>query len=265
VGQVKDGFDVAYRDFKVSGVPASGPNEPSKADIRALGRTVDINIAAAAAAVSGDGITAILGAVQPVVNDALAQIDTATQEAVSDALDAARPIIAASTTLAANAASLATGQAVRADDAADRAELARDAALLNGDLFLTVAAGLAATPAGQRFAVAGSPGSGIYATSWLNQSGTAVAPLSYPSLDAYNQVRADTDVVRLASNVEEHVGPLNNQQRGLSLRKIGAVLTPDAAKPFMAGWVESPSIWEDPWCSRAILRRITTPRRRRSG
>lgn len=68
-------------------------------------------------------------------------------------------------TAADGSASKAAGLAVMSAASATRAELARDAALLNGELFLTVAAGLAATPAGKRFAVAGAAGSATYATS----------------------------------------------------------------------------------------------------
>ncbi|MDK8186733.1 MULTISPECIES: hypothetical protein [Sphingomonas] len=149
-------------------------------------------------------------------------------------------------TAADGSASKAAGLAVMSAASATRAELARDAALLNGELFLTVAAGLAATPAGKRFAVAGAAGSATYATSWLNQAGVAVSPIAYPSLDAYASVRADTDVVRLASNVDEQTGVLLNEHRGLSLDKVGVVLQADASKPFMAGMVESPCIWWDP-------------------
>lgn len=41
-------YSRAFRDFVIDAVPASGPNKPSKAEIRALGAALDLAIAAAA-------------------------------------------------------------------------------------------------------------------------------------------------------------------------------------------------------------------------
>lgn len=70
MGAIKDGFESTFRPFVTDGVPASGANRPSKAEASQLGTTIEIQVAAAAAAVSGDGIEAILAAVQPIVDDA---------------------------------------------------------------------------------------------------------------------------------------------------------------------------------------------------
>jgi hypothetical protein len=70
VGAIKDGFESTFRPFVTDGVPASGANKPSKAEASALGTVIEVQVAAAAAAVSGDGIEAIVAAVQPLVDDA---------------------------------------------------------------------------------------------------------------------------------------------------------------------------------------------------
>lgn len=52
MGQIKDKAADVYRDFEVAGVPASGPNDPAKPDIRALFSFVDVAIGAAQAGIT---------------------------------------------------------------------------------------------------------------------------------------------------------------------------------------------------------------------
>lgn len=52
MGKISDSFGNAFRDYIAAGVPASGPHEPVKAEIRALGTLVDTTIGAAAAGVT---------------------------------------------------------------------------------------------------------------------------------------------------------------------------------------------------------------------
>lgn len=47
MGAVSDAFASAFRDFVTAGVPASGPNEPIKAELRGLGATIEQLLAAA--------------------------------------------------------------------------------------------------------------------------------------------------------------------------------------------------------------------------
>lgn len=70
MGVIKDQSGEVYRDSVTAGVPASGPNEPVKSEIRALFATVELQVSAAAAAVSGDGIEAIVAAIEPIRDDA---------------------------------------------------------------------------------------------------------------------------------------------------------------------------------------------------
>jgi hypothetical protein len=49
MGEVSDRFDTIYRDFETDGLPASGPHEPEKAEIRALGRLLETIISSAVA------------------------------------------------------------------------------------------------------------------------------------------------------------------------------------------------------------------------
>lgn len=48
MGSIKGGFDEVYRDYRTAGVPASGPNEPVKSEIRGLGATIEQAVALAA-------------------------------------------------------------------------------------------------------------------------------------------------------------------------------------------------------------------------
>jgi hypothetical protein len=89
VGIIKDGFASAWRQFVTDGVPASGANKPSKAEASALGSAIELQIAAAAAAVSGDGIAAIVAIVDPLVDraeDAADRAEAAYEEAFGDTL-----------------------------------------------------------------------------------------------------------------------------------------------------------------------------------
>ena len=47
MGAIADGFAAAFRDYVAAGVPASGPNNPSKAEIRAIGVQLEQAIGAA--------------------------------------------------------------------------------------------------------------------------------------------------------------------------------------------------------------------------
>lgn len=49
MGLIADGFDAAFRDFATAGVPASGPNEPQKAEIRRIGRLIEQAVGGAVA------------------------------------------------------------------------------------------------------------------------------------------------------------------------------------------------------------------------
>jgi hypothetical protein len=65
-----DALKVAFRDFNVIGVPASGPSDPPKPEIRAAADKLALDIAAAASASAGDGIEEIVAVVQPLVDRA---------------------------------------------------------------------------------------------------------------------------------------------------------------------------------------------------
>lgn len=52
MGQISDEANDVYRDFVTDGVPASGPNDPSKPDIRSLFSAVDVAIAASASGIT---------------------------------------------------------------------------------------------------------------------------------------------------------------------------------------------------------------------
>lgn len=49
MGEIKGRGDSAFRDYATDGVPASGPNEPSKSEIRGLFSVIDVAVAAAQA------------------------------------------------------------------------------------------------------------------------------------------------------------------------------------------------------------------------
>lgn len=49
---IKDQANSVYRDFVTDGVPASGPNDPDKADIRGLFSVIDVAVAAAQAGIT---------------------------------------------------------------------------------------------------------------------------------------------------------------------------------------------------------------------
>jgi len=50
MGAIQNAFDLAFRDFATSGIPASGPNEPRKVDIRAIGTVLEQVLSAAGVA-----------------------------------------------------------------------------------------------------------------------------------------------------------------------------------------------------------------------
>jgi len=58
VGDIKTGGASVYRDFVVDGVPASGPNDPAKGDIRRLFSLIDAAVAAAQASITTVATTA---------------------------------------------------------------------------------------------------------------------------------------------------------------------------------------------------------------
>jgi hypothetical protein len=95
-----DALKVAFRDFNTLGVPASGPSDPHKPELRAAIDRVGLDIAAAAVAVSGDGIEAVVAAIQPLVDEALAATAEG-QEAATQAQTAAASVQAVSANLSA--------------------------------------------------------------------------------------------------------------------------------------------------------------------
>lgn len=58
MGEIKTGAASAFRDFVTDGVPASGPNEPDKSDIRRLFALIDAAVAAAQAGITTVATTA---------------------------------------------------------------------------------------------------------------------------------------------------------------------------------------------------------------
>lgn len=58
MGEIADGFANAWRDSSVAGLPASGPHDPVKADIRALGAVIDRIVSAAQAGITTVSTTA---------------------------------------------------------------------------------------------------------------------------------------------------------------------------------------------------------------
>lgn len=70
MGEIRDKFWSAFRDFNVPGVPASGRAEPAKAEIRDLALSIEAGIAAAA--LSGTDLDAALDLIQPLVASAQA-------------------------------------------------------------------------------------------------------------------------------------------------------------------------------------------------
>ncbi|MBB4616898.1 hypothetical protein [Sphingomonas abaci] len=58
MGDIKTGGANAFRDFATDGVPASGPNDPAKSDIRALFALIDLAVAAASAGLTMVATTA---------------------------------------------------------------------------------------------------------------------------------------------------------------------------------------------------------------
>lgn len=74
MGVVADKFNEAFRDHVVEGVPASGPNDPSKSDIRAVGGAIEIAIAAVGL---GEDLGPAEALLQAKVDDARAAADEA--------------------------------------------------------------------------------------------------------------------------------------------------------------------------------------------
>lgn len=62
MGEIVDRFAIAFRDFAVDGVPASGPNKPRKVEIKAIGSAIESRIAAAAAGLRNYATKAALDA-----------------------------------------------------------------------------------------------------------------------------------------------------------------------------------------------------------
>lgn len=85
-----DQLKEAFRDFQTSGVPATGPNEPDKVEIRAALDSVGLDILAAAGASSGTAVADIVAAIDPIRDDALAA--AAESEASAAVTIAARDI-----------------------------------------------------------------------------------------------------------------------------------------------------------------------------
>ena len=64
MGEIRDQFNVVYRDYETDGVPSSGLHEPEKADIRALGTVIENGTAASAADAAASASVAMQAAVQ---------------------------------------------------------------------------------------------------------------------------------------------------------------------------------------------------------
>lgn len=45
MGRISDEFEQAFRNYAIDGVPASGPNEPDKAEVRAIGQAIEAAMA----------------------------------------------------------------------------------------------------------------------------------------------------------------------------------------------------------------------------
>lgn len=65
MGQIRDQFDQAFRDYESDGVPASGPYEPIKADIRALGNFIEAAVSSAGTNLTAYATVAAMEAVEP--------------------------------------------------------------------------------------------------------------------------------------------------------------------------------------------------------
>lgn len=150
MGIIKDQSGDVYRDSVTAGVPASGPNEPVKSEIRALFATVETQVAAAAAAVSGDGIEAIVAAVQPLVDDAETARDQAT--AARDEIRALKPLLLSSLS--------------SLGDMAPRASIAA-----------SLRAGASALPKGIRFSAGGGNGSILITNAIVDEVAKAMLPV----------------------------------------------------------------------------------------
>jgi hypothetical protein len=201
MGVIYDKFADAFRDNSNPGLPASGPHDPAKAEIRALALPIEAGIAAAALA--GTDLTAAMQLVAPLLQSAQAaqgaaeQANDTLQEAfvqipltVADKLDEA----------VASATAMAEDSKDRAKASADVAQLAQAAAAVSGKLYDTTAAGLAATANGGYFLVRSS---GDRFADLYRRNGTAadLQPNQLPSAQAIaDKVEIDeTRPVRLVT------------------------------------------------------------------
>ncbi len=197
MGDITEKFNTAFRDNPVVGVPASGPHEPIKREIRAIALPIEANIAAAALA--GTDLTAAMTLVAPLLSSA--QSAQAAAEQAKSSLDQA--IVAIPTTVAAQ-----LGQAV--EDATSEANVSRDLAttaasaaqvFVGGKLYDSSALGLAGTTNGQFFAVPNSPRRTTVDV-YKNQSGTAVKQITYGSkLVSADEFASPSDATTYAQSV----------------------------------------------------------------
>lgn len=70
MGQINEKFALAFRDFANAGLPASGPHEPIKREIRAIALPIEAGIAAAA--IAGGDLEEAAALIQPLLQSAQA-------------------------------------------------------------------------------------------------------------------------------------------------------------------------------------------------
>ena len=168
MGDIRNRFDSAFRDFNTFGVPASGDRKPPKVEIRAIGVAIEGGIAAAA--LSGTDLTAAMQLVAPLLATAQAA-QVAAESALTVVQQALVAIPASVAAQLDQAVSLATAAAVAsqansaasAAAAANSAGLAQMAALTAPNVFATEADGRAGVPDGNTFWTdLGEAGLGLY-------------------------------------------------------------------------------------------------------
>lgn len=188
MGSIVNAINAAWREYVTEGVPASGPNEPLKSEIRAIGPLIE-------QAISNAGLGALVSVVK--TTKALLDADLAhgadTVALVYADSTAGNNDLYVKTGASGAGAWVNTGAFHSALDGyvlADRlaAEAAAEAASLSADLagdyaaasaaagagiYASTAAGLAATSNGDLFLVKGSSPA-VFATLYLNSGGAAV-------------------------------------------------------------------------------------------
>lgn len=200
MGIISESINIAFRDFSVSTVPASGAHEPIKSEIRAIGAPIEAQIAAAA--LSGTDLDAAMVLVAPLLTSA-----QAAQAAANSSLLVSQGVLATAQNIAtsvpyyvtqqlagavANATAQSGSYAAQADASRQQAQLAAASSFTNARYYTSRAAGVAATVAGQLFATKDGGNNLVYYENTGGGASTLVNPGPYATLDGVQTLTSKT-------------------------------------------------------------------------